>query len=183
MSKKLTQERLKESLQYNLKTGIFTRKVSICSAKKGDLAGSVMHGYLQTRVAGTAYLNHRLAWLYIYGYFPENNIDHINRNKKDNRIENLREVSHTCNLRNTGNPKNNTSGVKGVCRYKTTNKWKAFIKTDGEEKYLGVYENFCNAVCARLAGEQCLNWEGCDDNSPAYQYVQNNIIKIKENKT
>ena len=81
-------------------------------------------------------------------------------------------ASQSCNLRNTGNFAHNTSGVKGVSWSKLTNKWEACIKINRKKKHLGMYKNFDDAVCARLAGEQCLDWEGCDSNSPAYLYVK-----------
>lgn len=174
---KLTQERLKEILHYNSDTGVFTRLVSSTNrVKVGDMAGSLKKdGYLTITIKTDAYLAHRLAWLYIYGYFPEYGIDHINRNPSDNRIINLREVSQTCNTRNCGNRKHNTSGVKGVGWHKQSKKWRARIDVFKIQKNLGCYANFQEAVCARLAAEQCVNWSGCDANSPAFQYVKNNI--------
>jgi len=134
-------------------------------------------GYIHIRIDGRLYLAHRLIWLREYGYFPEYFLDHINQNPSDNRLKNLREVSPSCNLRNRGNPMNNTSGIKGVHWYKPTGKWKSQINVCCVAVHLGHYKSFDNAVCARLAGEQCVGWEGCDSNSPAYQYVQKNIIK------
>ena len=171
--KKLTQERLKEALHYDPETGIFVWKISTGNVKTGDIANCLsFYGYIRIQVEEVRYPAHRLAWLYIYGYFPENDIDHIDRVKTNNRINNLREVSMSCNMRNTGNQKNNTSGVKGITFDKINNKWKARVKVNGKTKHLGRYKDFNDAVCARLAGEQCLNWSGCDVSSPAYKYVK-----------
>ncbi len=177
----ITQQELKKILYYNPDTGIFTRKITLCpTAKKGDIAGSVMNdGYLLTMIKRKRYLNHRLAWLYMYGYFPENEIDHLNGIKNDNRISNLREVSHVCNMRNTGNWKHNTSGIKGVHWDEDRQKWRVQITDNKKKKYVGLHADFDEAVCTRLAAEQCLNWEGCDTCSTAYQYVQK-ILKIKK---
>jgi len=174
MEKKLTQERLKELLHYEPETGIFYWKQIQGKNKKkvGDVAGTPLNGYITIGIGGTIYLSHRLAWLYIHGYFTENQIDHINRNRADNRICNLREVSRSCNRRNSGNPKNNVSGVKGVCWHKQSNLWRSRITHQGKKYNLGLYVLFDEAVCARLAAEQCLNWSNCDSSSPAYNYVQ-----------
>lgn len=178
-SEKLTQARLKELLHYDPEIGIFTRKITVANnAKKGDIVGCLsQRGYLATGIDGIKYYLHRLAWLYVYGYFPEHGIDHINRIKTDNRICNLREVTQQCNLRNCKMPKTNTSGVKGVSWNKYTNKWVVQITINNKNKTLGSHKTFAEAVCVRLAVEQCLNWGGCDDNSPAYQYVQKMLEK------
>ena len=171
---KLTQERLKELLHYNSETGVLVWKVDR-NGTKGikSIAGNLKpDGYIQVMVDGKNYKVHRLIWLYIYGYFPEHGVDHINRNPGDNRIENLREASNQCNLRNTGNFITNTSGVKGVCWDKQHQKWHVYIRINGKLKNLDYHKNFDDAVCARLAGEQCLDWSGCDSSSPAYKYVK-----------
>jgi len=161
-------------LDYDPLTGVFKWKVN-CSTqvKSGDIAGHMAkNGRIDIGLNGKLYKAHRLAWFYVYGYFPENNIDHIDRIPHHNWISNLREVSQICNMRNTGNNKNNVSGVKGVSWYKATEKWKVQITINSRNYTVGYYKNFDNAVCARLAVEQCLNWEGCDNLSPAYQHVQ-----------
>ena len=126
-------------------------------------------------INGREYGVHRLAWFYVYGYWPENGVDHMDRIRHHNWINNLREISQQCNMRNTDNYKTNTSGVKGVSWNEKLKKWTGQLSLNNKSKYLGCYKEFDNAVCARLAGEQCLNWEGCDSCSPAYQYVKENI--------
>lgn len=174
----ITQERLKKLLTYDGETWLFTCKVNRRRvAKKGDIPGFVRNGYLFVGLENNEYRAHRLAWLYTYGYFPENGLDHINRNRLDNRIKNLREVSQSCNIRNIGNLINNTSGVKGVSFIKKENRWVSYIGIHGKRKTLGRYKSFDNAVCARLATEQCLGWNSCDSLSPAHKYVMENIAK------
>lgn len=170
---KLTQARLKELLHYDPLTGIFTRKISTNNRfKVGDIAGyKNKQGYIIIRIDGKGYRAHRLAWCYIEGYFPEHHVDHINRNPSDNRFSNLRHVTNQCNLRNTGNFKHNNSGVKGICWNKDKNKWLAQIKINGKIKYLGRYSDFTEAVFHRYEAEICLNWPGCDSNSPARQWL------------
>jgi hypothetical protein len=129
-------------------------------------------------IDGEKHLANRLSWLYIHGYLPENDIDHIDRDPSNNRINNLREVSRQCNIRNTGNPINNTYGVKGVSWHKRRNKWIAQIVINKKQKHLGCYKNFNDAVIARYKAEKELNWSGCDSSSPAYQYLkQNNLLE------
>jgi hypothetical protein len=172
----LTQERVKELFDYNPETGELVRKVSTSSnAKAGDVAGSPNNrGYLVTQINRERYLNHRLIWLHVHGFFPEHQIDHINRIRSDNRLENLREVSQSCNMRNACQKSNNTSGVQGVHWFKRDQKWQAHIQTGKKNHHLGYHSSFLEAVCHRLAAEQCLDWGSCDSNSPAYQYIKEN---------
>jgi len=171
---KLTYNLIHEILYYNKFTGYFFWKINLKNGIHiGDVAGyKDKEGYIVIGIDGKTYKAHRLAWLYVHGYMPELEIDHRDQIPWHNWIENLRETSNQCNIRNTGNPKCNTSGVKGVYWYKASNKWKASITVNLSLKFLGYYKHFHNAVCARLAAEQCLDWEGCDTNSPAYQYVK-----------
>jgi hypothetical protein len=110
--------------------------------------------------------------MYMHGYFPENQIDHINRNPADNWFENLREVSQMCNTRNSRTYYTNTSGVKGVSFKEDSLKWRAEVTVNFKSKHLGFYDDFADAVCARLAAEQCLGWAGCDKDSSAHKYVK-----------
>lgn len=180
MSKEnLTQEYLKSILHYDPDTGVFTWKVQTGPrAKIGSIAGRKDKRYhCNIKINNTMYKAHRLAWLYVYGYMPENDLDHINRNPFDNRIVNLREISRSCNIRNSGNRKDNTSGVKGVYFDTGKNKWASYIRVNKKAKSLGVYKDFDNAVCARLAGEQCLSLSDCYNSSPALVYVKKHIQK------
>lgn len=173
----LTQERVRELLDYR-EDGNLIRLVPMQCVKAGAVAGSLGGtGYLQTMVDGKKYRNHRLIWLWHFGYLPEHGLDHIDRDQLNNRIENLREVSQTCNMRNTGNPVNNTSGTKGVSWKKRASKWVANITINQEQIGLGYHDSKLEAACHRLAAEQAENWEGCDSSSPAYQYVMKNINK------
>jgi hypothetical protein len=170
----ITQERLKHLFHYNPETGEFIRKVANSNCVKvGDVAGSKdSNGYLRIYIDKNFYLVHRLVWLYVHGYFPENDIDHINRITCDNRLCNLRHVSRSCNLRNNGNPCTNTSGIKGVHWDKKAGKWVSSICNNKKVRYLGGFDNLLDAAKARLVAEEKLNWSGCDSNSPAYKYVK-----------
>lgn len=80
---------------------------------------------------------HRVIWAIHYGEWPENEVDHINGNKTDNRIENLRIATPSENRCNRGKQRNNTSGYKGVYFNKRSNSWYAEIRKSGIKKYLG----------------------------------------------
>lgn len=127
-AQKLTQEKLKELLEYDSKTGIFTWRHGVSARRSGSNAGGLRNdGYRQIRVDGNYHYEHRLVWLYEYGYFPENIIDHKDRDKANNNLSNLREVSQSCNMRNASARVDNTSGVKGVKWRKKNCSWESTI--------------------------------------------------------
>jgi len=165
----ITYNILHEMLDYDLLTGIFRWKVRSANCVQiGDIAGYKNSlGYIIITVNEQSYKAHRLAWFYEHGYLPENDIDHEDRIRHHNWISNLREASKSCNQLNTGNRKNNTSGVKGVVKFR--DKWLVRLTINKRNTHLGYYKDFDEAVCARLVGEQGVDWAGCDSNSPAYQ--------------
>jgi hypothetical protein len=135
----ITQERLKQLLTYDPDTGMFTRRTYVRGHKVGEPVGFNWNGYWGIKVDGKGYQAHRLAWLYMYGEHPKQQIDHINRNKMDNRISNLRDVNRSRNRENQAAPyKNNKLGMQGVSMYRS--KYKAQIQIKGVVTYLGVYE-------------------------------------------
>jgi len=168
---KISYSELHRVLHYDELTGIFRWKIDIAyNVKKGTIAGTKnLNDYICIWLNNKKYAAHILAWFYVHGYWSEYILDHKDRVRSNNAMSNLREVSQSCNLRNTGNAKDNTSGVKGVSWSKKMKKWKSSIL----RKHLGYYKDFDDAVCARLAGEQCLDWANCNLDSPAYLYVQN----------
>lgn len=169
----MNQLRVRELFDYDVVAGMLVRKTKIGKCHPGDIAGVVRKdGRRAIKVDYVSYLAYRLVWLWHNGYLPETGIDHIDRNNSNDRIENLREVSQTCNLRNTGNWSNNKSGVKGVTFDPSKNQWLVRIWLAGRRKYLGLHNDFTEAVAHRLAAEQCLNWETCDSSSPAYEYMR-----------
>lgn len=176
----ITQSNLQDVLTYTPETGEFSWIVPpVGWIYQGDIAGSInKNGYRYITVNKKKYLAHRLVWLYVHGYLPEGDLDHVDRVRTNNKVENLREVSRQCNIRNSPNRVTNTSGVKGVCWCKKMNKWKARITVNYVETHLGCSEDFMEMVCLRLAAEQTLSWEGCDSRSPAYQYVQTYLRRL-----
>jgi hypothetical protein len=155
----LTAEYLRSILHYDSETGIFTRKVSTSNrVKVGDVAGCPDGGgYLQISVCSRIYLAHRLAWLHFHGTWPTDQIDHINRDRADNRISNLREVTNKQNMQNKSKPSNNTSGHPGVCWYKQNSKWVAKIMHNQKSIHLGCFTTIEEAITARKAAEK-LYW-------------------------
>lgn len=131
----LTAQRLRELLNYDPETGLFTwlarpnRRIRI-----GASVGTPKErGVLQTRIGGYLYRLHRLAWLYVYGVWPNHDIDHIDGNPSNNAIVNLRDVTRSVNLQNRREAMghNTTSGVLGVSKAGT--RWRARISVDGRQ--------------------------------------------------
>lgn len=136
----ITQAELKERFNYDPETGIFTHKRS-----KGTLNGKPsgsFHkstGYHHHVIDKKFYGTHRMAWIYMYGEVP-NVVDHINGIRNDNRISNLRNVNSQINSQNLKGPgKNNTTGFLGVSYCKITKKFRATIKINKKNKYLGLF--------------------------------------------
>lgn len=139
----------------------------------GDKIGCLgSRGYMQTTIWNEFYTIHRLIWFWHNGYFPENDIDHINRIKLDNRIENLREATRSCNMRNKRILDRNKSGITGVAWLKNRKKWRALIKTNDKPYYIGEYSNIDNAVCARHNAEYYFGYHKCNDQTPAQKYIK-----------
>ena len=116
----------------------------------GSLDGD---GYLRTKINGHRVGVHQLMCLLSYGYFPTEEIDHINHNRSDNRLSNLRFVRGSENQRNKSKQKNNTSGVVGVSWCKGNKRWHAQIYLDNRKKHLGSFVSFSDAVDARKDAE------------------------------
>ena len=149
----LTQARLKELLAYNPTTGLFTNtqqrgRRGALGAVTGSVNGS---GYVQIKLTGKCYQAHRLAWLYEYGVFPVADIDHIDQDKTNNRIANLRTATRSENKQNVGLQRNNTSGYKGVVWAKHVSKWRAEIKINRKLRHLGYFTDVVDATAAYAA--------------------------------
>ena len=156
-------EYLKSRLDYNPKTGIFTWKY-----KDGDSQGDKIfntkfggkeagnknsYDYLQIKIYNKNILTHRVAYLFMTGEWPQDEIDHINGNRLDNRWENLRVVSKEENRKNQKINNRNTSGATGVSWSKEENKWIVKISVNKKQITLGYFNNFNEAVKVRKKAE------------------------------
>ena len=121
---------------------------------KKKAAGTVCkNGYIGICINGKRIYAHQIAWAIHHGKWSELQIDHINLNKLDNRIANLREATNSQNGKNLPIKSNNTSGFTGVCWDKLNNKWRAIIKVDHKQINLGRYVNIDDAIIARKSAE------------------------------
>lgn len=137
------------------------------------IAGTInSHGYLIISINGKNYPAHRIAYCMHYGYFPKCILDHINRNKTDNRIENLREASASCNARNRKLSVRNNSGVSGVSWSMVDQIWKATIGVDNKNVFIGQFKFFFNAVRARHYAERLFYYFEADANSTSMEYIR-----------
>lgn len=153
--KTLTASRLKEVAVYDLATGVFRSAINRGPIKIGDLLGGVnKSGYLQVQIDAVIYYGHRLAWLYVHGEFPVESIDHIDGNKLNNSIANLRQAFRGINQQNQRRPRiDNKAGHLGVSRH-PGGKWVARIKTSETYKHLGLYATPELASQAYLAAKR-----------------------------
>ena len=128
-------------LKYSAEIGVFHWKKSLGKARKGNVAGTpTSKGYIAIGVAGQRFLAHRLAWFFVYGEMPPDQIDHGDGDKTNNRICNLRLASNSQNHANIGPSTASTSGIKGVYWWKPGGKWKAQIQVDGLNHFLGYFK-------------------------------------------
>lgn len=155
-----TGERLRYLLDYNPVTGLFRWKVSTSNrVEVGAVAGSKTGDYAYIGVDGTAYLAHRLIWIWVHNVDPEEYIDHRNGNKRDNRLENLRQATVSQNMCNQKVSAICTTGYKGVSLIGRTGRYRATIGINSKTKHLGsfdtaqeAHEAYC-AAAALLHGE------------------------------
>lgn len=135
---------LSREVSYCPVTGVFTRLKDKRGGAKAGSACQARHsrGYTVVNAGGNAYLAHRLAWFFVYGEWPSKHIDHINGDRADNRISNLRDVSQQTNVHNQTKPQShNTSGLLGVSLHKPTGRWRASIKVNGKNRHLGMFDD------------------------------------------
>jgi hypothetical protein len=156
----LTADYVRSILDYDPETGVFKWKWREDVGSRwntryaGKAAGCVQRvGYVLISINDRLYKAHRLAWLFVYGEWPPEQIDHIDCDKLNNRIANLRLATMQENQRNVGLQKNNTTGIKGVCWHKRDRKFQAEIKVGGKRLHLGTFDTLAEAIAARTTAE------------------------------
>ncbi len=144
-----SQEELHRIFEYNPNDGLFRWKVKKARRVQIGNAAGTLHpnGYVYIKIADIRYFAHVLAWIYIYGERPDM-LDHIDRCRSNNRIENLRVCTGSQNKYNSSRYCNNTSGKRGVSWHKQYQKWQAYINIDGRRKYLGRFPSIEEATIA-----------------------------------
>jgi hypothetical protein len=152
---------LRERLAYDSETGQLIWRVnknarpSWNSRWAGQPAFTAnTEGYRTGRLGGKQYLAHRVIWAIVNGQWPRGQLDHINGDRQDNRISNLRVVDNTENARNATISKGNTSGVTGVWRDTRRDRWCAEIKVNRRKIYLGSFTSLEEAAAARKQSEK-----------------------------
>lgn len=165
----LTPEELHELLECSPATGelrwrarpmsLFASRRS-CATWNARYAGQVAmtaknaHGYACGPILGKTYLAHRVVWAMANGVWPGEQIDHLNGDRTDNRLVNLREVSHRENSINACQSRNNTSGATGVYWRHDIAKWTSKIGIQGKVVHLGIFDSFDEAVAARASAQR-----------------------------
>ncbi len=155
-----TAEELRSLLSYDPETGAFTRLKSSRVDRIGQSAGARdTKGHVQIRVLGRLHLAHRLAWMWVHGQWPELQIDHINGNRSDNRVANLRLATSRQNAQNRRRAQadNKTSGLLGVSFDKRVGKYFGQIADGGKKKFLGYHETAAQAHEAYLRAKAVLH--------------------------
>ena len=137
----LTAEEVKKILEYRPETGelVWRERTARC-VQVGDVAGCIdNNGYITIGIRKRVYKAHRLIWLITHNNWPIGLIDHIDGNKSNNRLSNLRLVDETGNSENVRKPnKRNQSGFMGVISVNTG--WRASITVQGKTRYIGTFD-------------------------------------------
>lgn len=156
MRNAISVDRLRELLHYEPETGIFTWRVDRYRKKTaGQVAGNFRcDGYIGICIEGVIYLAHRLAWLYVKGFWPVDQIDHKDRDRINNRFDNLRESSNKQNNENRILQANTASGIMGVSWMPKSKKWQVGIKHNGVRKHLGCFDSLLDAAAVRIRAER-----------------------------
>mgnify|MGYP000166735034 CR=1 FL=1 len=151
----LTQEQLQEIFDYRDGQLIWKkcRNTTVLGKPAGAVGG---RGYVNVTLNGKTCTAHRLIYLLKHGYVPDM-IDHIDRNKTNNRIENLRPATVSQNVCNREAPANSTSGIKGVRFHKRDKKWIAYAKINGKQKHIGSFASVEAATFAASAVRKALH--------------------------
>ncbi len=150
----LTAQRLRELLNYDPDTGLFTWRIQRSNVAKGAVAGNLRpDGYFDIRIDGKIHRAHRLAWLYMTGAWPDNLIDHIDRNPSNTRWGNLRQATHSQNHQNQKIRADSRHGHRGLSPH-SSGLWRARIRVRGRVIHLGYFPTVESASQARADAER-----------------------------
>lgn len=154
---KLTQDIVRSLLLYDPSSGIFTWLSPHKNA--GKVAGSMGRRYLQINIESKSFYAHRLAWFYYHGQWPAHGLDHINGDRTDNRIQNLRDVPHRTNAENRlVAPKHSVTGLLGA--YKRGKRFRGLIVVNGRSVHLGTFDTADLAHAAYIQAKRAFH-PGC----------------------
>jgi hypothetical protein len=156
----LNAEKVRDVLSYDPDTGLFAwKKTGNRALKIGDRAGYLHpRGYVYIKIGNHSYAAHRLAWLIVHGQWPQDQLDHRNGVRSDNRISNLRPcVGSTENNQNTAKYGSNRTGFHGVGWHKASGRWRARINAGGRQYHLGAFDTPEEASAAYLAAKARLH--------------------------
>lgn len=145
-------DEISKYINYDPVSGKLFWKMSRGSRKAGDEANTTCEGYITIKVNKCSYKGHRIAWLLYYGDWPRGFIDHINQDRSDNRIVNLRDCNRQQNNSNVANRADNRSGVKGVSWKQSHGRWCAQISFQGKILHLGLFD--CLEEAARVVRDK-----------------------------
>lgn len=150
---------VREILSYDAETGVFTwRKPTNTATRIGDVAGGTHpDGYRVISIGGLKYSEHRLAYLWMTGEWPSDDVDHVDGNRANNAWDNLRACTCAENAQNLARPRTNSSGAIGVTWNKSCKKWQSSIRRLGKSHYLGLFDTVEEAAQAYLSAKSALH--------------------------
>jgi hypothetical protein len=156
---KPSKEQLAKLLSYDAETGQLVWLVAR-NGSAGRIAGSPnSEGYIQVKIGGVLYKAHHLAFVLVTGFWPDDQVDHIDGNRQNNRFVNLRQCNASENACNRKARSDNTSGVPGVTWNKEESKWRVRVQKNGKRLLVGDYRNYDDAVSARALASVLLQGE------------------------
>ena len=150
----MTPQEVRTVFAYTPENGLLLWNIDTCKTKTGDVAGGLSNGYIQVKYKQRKYMVHRIIWCYVHGDWPKQMIDHIDGDRSNNRIENLRDVSNAKNQYNRHRlNKNNSTGHMGIIYRKRGDAYIVQITVLGAKKYIGYYKTLFDAIVARQSAE------------------------------
>ncbi len=153
----LTQEKLRQLFSYNHLTGSFYRRYAMGGEKAGEITSTMNDGYIVCKIFSQTYLVHRLIWLYEHGSMPVGIIDHIDHNRTNNKLSNLRDVSRKDNAKNM---KDRGRDLPMNIQMTDNERFKVCVRDDTTNRYFGTYDTMDEAIAARDGAKIALGFHG-----------------------